>query len=62
MSTIIKNTLLKSFSSSSRSTSVSGSPQFTTQCNYANNYYGDQVCVEVKQVKPRVNLHMSVQM
>ena len=52
MSTIIKNTLLKSFSSNGRSTSVSGSQQIATQCNYANNYYGDQVCVEVRSSKP----------
>ena len=33
-----------------------------TQCNYADNYYGDQVCVEVKAPKLRTNLHMGVQL
>lgn len=33
-----------------------------TQCNYADNYYGDQVCVEVKAPKPRTNLHVGVQL
>ncbi len=31
-------------------------------CNYANNYYGDQVCVEVKPSKPRINIHVGVQL
>lgn len=35
---------------------------FQTQCNYANNYYGDQICVEVKTPKPRINLHVGVQL
>ena len=33
-----------------------------THCNYADNYYGDQVCVEVKIAKPRPNLHVAVQL
>ncbi len=30
-------------------------------CNYNDNYYGDQVCVEVKHEKPRVNFHLGIQ-
>lgn len=33
-----------------------------TQCNYTNNYYGDQVCVEVKNTRPRNNFHVGVQL
>lgn len=33
-----------------------------TQCNYADNYYGDQVCVEVKAPRPRTNFHVGVQL
>lgn len=33
-----------------------------TRCNYADNYYGDQVCVEVKNIKPRINVHVGVQL
>ena len=33
-----------------------------TQCNYSDNYYGDQVCVEVKAPRPRSNLHVGVQL
>jgi len=33
-----------------------------TQCNYADNYYGDQVCIEVKAPKPRSNFHVGVQL
>ncbi|MBJ2128979.1 hypothetical protein JC525_08530 [Alteromonas sp. IB21] len=32
------------------------------QCNYADNYYGDQVCVEVKAPKSLSNLHVGVQL
>lgn len=31
-------------------------------CNYANNYYGDQVCFQVKPAKPRNNLHVAIQL
>ena len=33
-----------------------------THCNYADNYYGDQVCVEVKSPKLRTNRHVGVQL
>jgi hypothetical protein len=33
-----------------------------TKCNYADNYYGDQVCVEVKSTQSRINLHVGVQL
>jgi len=33
-----------------------------TRCNYSNNYYGDQVCFEVKNAPPRNNSHVGVQL
>lgn len=41
------NTLIKKLSSK-KTVAAQVNSQVRTQCNYANNYYGDQVCVQVK--------------
>ena len=52
--------LLRRLTSKSRNVATVQSDT-RTQCNYANNYYGDQVCVAVKPVKPRINFHVGIQ-
>lgn len=46
-----------SFSNSSKQNNES-----VLACNYTNNYYGDQVCFQVKPSKPRNNLHVAIQL
>lgn len=46
----------------SQYTSTPSKDYTQTRCNYADNYYGDQICVEVKLPKPRINLHVGVQL
>ncbi|WP_421132529.1 hypothetical protein [Alteromonas sp. A079] len=41
------NTIIKILSTKKTVATYTNS-QARTQCNYANNYYGDQVCVKVK--------------
>ena len=58
MSTLLKRLTM---ANSHRVSSTINQP-IRTLCNYADNYYGDQVCVEVKAPKPRTNLHVGVQL
>ena len=57
------NALLKklTITTSQRLATTSNQP-IKVQCNYTDNYYGDQVCVEVKAPKPLSNLHVGVQL
>lgn len=57
------NTFLKKLSSANghRAPSATNQP-VQTRCNYADNYYGDQVCVEVKNTQARINIHVGVQL
>ena len=41
------NTIIKKLSTK-KALAAQANSQVRTQCNYANNYYGDQVCVKVK--------------
>jgi hypothetical protein len=57
------NALLKRLSTTNNSPVASTSNHSVqTRCNYADNYYGDQVCVEVKKNQSRINIHVGVQM
>lgn len=41
------NTIIKKLSTK-KTIPTQANAQVRTQCNYTNNYYGDQVCVKVK--------------
>jgi hypothetical protein len=58
MSTLFK----KLTSTKKRHAAIADNSGIQTQCNYADNYYGDQICVAVKPIKPRINFHVGVQM
>ena len=58
MSTLFK----KLTSTKKRHTAITDNSGVQTQCNYADNYYGDQICVALKPRKPRINFHVGVQM
>ncbi|GEA08425.1 hypothetical protein KUL42_31860 [Alteromonas sp. KUL42] len=58
MSTLLK----KLTTSNSHRVSPTTGQSIRMQCNYADNYYGDQVCVEVKSPKLRTNRHVGVQL
>ncbi|BFT31539.1 hypothetical protein D210916BOD24_27150 [Alteromonas sp. D210916BOD_24] len=54
--------LFKKLSISSRNNAAGNvSAPCHIECNYNNNYYGDQVCVAVKPAKPEVNRHLGIQ-
>lgn len=56
------STLFSKFITSTSPTTAKEKVAFSKkECNYADNYYGDQVCVDVKIQKPRVNFHLGVQ-
>ena len=56
------STLFTKFTTSKSPTSVAEKVAFSKkECNYADNYYGDQVCIDVKVERPRINLHLGVQ-
>lgn len=56
------STLFTKFTTLNSSTTAKDEDAFSKkECNYADNYYGDQVCVDVKVEQPRINLHLGVQ-
>ncbi len=56
------STLFKKLSSANkRQANTDINVNVQTHCNYADNYYGDQICVAVKPAKPRINFHVGVQ-
>ncbi|WP_334031675.1 hypothetical protein [Alteromonas sp. P256] len=57
------NTLLKKLSTpNGHRDSFTTDQTVQMRCNYADNYYGDRVCVEVKNTQSRINIHVGVQL